>query len=275
MTKIKKANREALFSRLFGNNISRMREIVARGLIQLHVGPNALTLAGLFITFLAGYFLALGAGDKIGNRHIEGHSWYGFWAGLILILANACDMLDGAVARNLNRMTRVGAFLDSCTDRISDGVIFIGILIYYLRHPNTKHAQLLSILCMIALLNALLISYTKARAENFIETCGVGYWQRGERQAAILIGLFRGHVATVIVMLAVLTALTWLRRMVFAYRQIQRKGKNLAPLNPQAPLYGIMKLALWRYPRGTLPYDLVTAFNIAIILFVDLPEIIY
>jgi len=271
MTKIKKANRDAVFSRLFGNNISRAREVVARGLIRLHIGPNTLTLLGLLVTVWAGYFLALGAGDEIGSRHIEGHSWYGFWAGIFLILANACDMLDGAVARNNNRMTRFGAFLDSCTDRISDGVIFIGILIYYLRHPDTEHAQLLAILSIVALVNALLISYTKARAENFIANCGVGYWQRGERQAAILIGLFSGQIATVVVMLTFLAAPTVFRRMIFALRQIHRMENHLPLLEPRGELQGIMKLALWRYPRGTLPYDLVTAFNISIILFVDLP----
>jgi len=274
MTKIKKANREAVFSRLFGNNISRAREIVARGLIRLHIGANTLTMLGLLFTLVGGFFLALGAGDTIGSRHIDGHSWYGFWAGIFLILACACDMLDGAVARNLNRMTRVGAFLDSCVDRISDGVIFIGILIYYLQHPDAEHGQLLAILSVIALVNALLISYTKARAENFIENCGVGYWQRGERQAAILIGLFSGQIATVVVMLSVLTVPTVLRRMIFALRQIHRKENHLPLLEPRGKLQGIMKLALWRYPRGTLPYDIVTAVNIAIILFVDLPEII-
>ena len=271
---IKKANREAVFSRLFGNNISRMREIVARGLIKLHIGPNTLTVLGVLITLFAGYFLALGAGVKVGSRHIDGYSWYGFWAGILLILASACDMLDGAVARINNRMTRFGAFFDSCTDRISDGVIFIGILIYYLRHPDTEHAQLLAVLSVAALVNSQTISYVKARAENFIENCGVGYWQRGERQAAILIGLFSGHIATVIVMLAVLTAPTVLRRMIFALRQIHRMENNLPLLEPRGQLVGMMKLALWRYPRGTLPYDLVTAFNISIILFVDLPEII-
>ena len=271
MTKIKKANRDAVFSRLFGDNIGRLREIVARGLIKLHIGPNALTVLGLLFTLVGGFFLALGAGDTIGRRPVEGYSWYGFLAGIVLILANACDMLDGAVARNNNRMTRFGAFLDSCTDRISDGVIFIGILIYYLWHPDTEHGQLLAILSMIALLNALLISYIKARAENFIENCGVGYWQRGERQAAILIGLFSGQIATVVVMLAVLTVPTVLRRMIFALRQIHRMENHLPLLDPRGKLQGIMKLALWRYPRGTLPYDIVTAVNIAIILFVDLP----
>ena len=54
---IKKANREAVFSRLFGNNISRMREVVAHGLIQLHIGPNALTVLGLLFTLGGGFFL--------------------------------------------------------------------------------------------------------------------------------------------------------------------------------------------------------------------------
>jgi phosphatidylglycerophosphate synthase len=274
MTKIKKANREAVFSRLFGNNISRAREIVARGMIKLHIGPNTLTVLGLLFTVGAGFFLALGAGDKVGSDSVEGYSWYGFWAGMMLILSCACDMLDGAVARNLNRMTRVGAFLDSCIDRISDGVIFIGILIYYLWHPNMQHSQLLAILSVVALVNALLISYLKARAENFIESCGVGYWQRGERQAAVLIGLFSGQIATVVVMLAVLTAPTVLRRMIFALRQIHRMENQLPLLEPRGKLQGIMKLALWRYPRGTLPYDFVTAVNIAMILFVDLPQMI-
>jgi len=49
--------------------------------------------------------------------------------------------------------------------------------------------------------------------------------------------------------------------------------KNLPLLDPAAPLTGIMRLALWRYRRGTLPYDLVTAFNICIILFLDVEKI--
>ncbi len=74
------------------------------------------------------------------------------------------------------------------------------------------------------------------------------------------------------VMLAVLPALTVLRRLIFAARQIHRKEKNLPLLDPAAPLTGIMRLALWRYRRGTLPYDLVTAFNICIILFVNVEQ---
>jgi len=266
MSKINPAfDRGAVFSRLFGNNIARCRELVAVGLIRLGVGPNTLTFLGLLSTFVAAVFLALGAGDKIGEPN-----WYAFWAGICLIVASAFDILDGAVARNDQQMTSLGAFLDSCFDRIADGAVFIGIAVYYLNHLEIPRGKFFLIATMVALVNAQIISYIKARAENFIDKCPVGYWQRGERIAAILIGLFCGHMGTVMVMLAVLAALTVLRRLIFASRQLQFQGNNLEVLDAKAKLKGIMRLALWRYRRGSVPYDIVTAFNIAVILLVDL-----
>ena len=264
MSKINRANRGAVFSRLFGNNIARAREIVAAGLIRTGVGPNTLTFLGLLCTVAAAVFMGLGAGDKIGEQN-----WYAFWAGIGLIFASACDMLDGAVARNSQQMTLLGAFLDSCFDRIADGAIFVGIAIYYLNHPEIPRAKIFVVATMVALVNAQITSYVKARAENVIDKCPVGYWQRGERIAGILIGLFCGHIGTVMVMLAVLGGLTVLRRLIFAGRQLIRRANNLGGLDPKAPLQGIMRLALWRYPRGSIPYDIVTACNIALILFVD------
>ncbi|MCK5271380.1 MAG: hypothetical protein KAJ52_02340, partial [Sedimentisphaerales bacterium] len=129
-----------------------------------------------------------------------------------------------------------------------------------------------AILSIITLINAQCISYAKARAENFIESCPVGYWQRGERMVAILLGLFSGHIATVMILLAVSSSFTVLRRMVFGYRQIHRSEQNQALTNPKARPTGIYRLALWRYRRGSLSYDLITAANICFILFVDLQQ---
>ena len=275
MTSKKQIHRSAVFSRLFGNNIARARQQVARGLIKLNVGPNTLTLLGLIVTLSAAVFLALGAGDEIGNSSAPQHSWFGFISGLILILASACDMLDGAVARLTQKITRLGAFLDSSFDRIADGAIFTGILIYYLRHPDLPHNTTFAALTMIALINALTTSYIKARAENFIDNCSVGYWQRGERISAILIGLFSGHLATVMLILAILPAFTVLRRILFARQQINRLDKHQPPLDPNAPLQGVMRLALWRYRRGAWQYDLITAANILTILLIDLQNLSY
>ena len=270
MTEKKWAERSAIFSRFFGVNISRARDRVATWLIKLHISPNTLTICGLLVTIAAAGFLTAGAGDAPGNG--GGKSWWGVIAALILIGASAFDMLDGAVARIRGQMTRRGAFLDSCCDRLADGAIFLGIMTYYLRHPEAHNSQLFAILSIITLINAQCISYVKARAENFIESCPVGYWQRGERMVAILLGLFSGHIATVMILLAISSSFTVLRRMVFGYRQIHRSEQNQPLANPKARATGIYRLALWRYRRGSLPYDLITAANICFILFVDLQQ---
>jgi len=274
MAQSKDVERRAVFTRLFGNNLAWARNKIAAGLIRLGIGPNLLTILGMLVTFGAGFFLALGAGDKPGSG-IEGKSWYGVVAASMLIFASAFDILDGAVARLGKQKTQSGAFLDSCCDRVADGAIFLGIMIYYFRNLGIPCSIYWASAAIIALINAECISYVKARAENFIESCPVGYWQRGERMAAILIGLFSGHTATVMVMLAVLPAFTVLRRIIFGFQQMKRQEIQAMPseknnLSEPMKLTGIYRWALWRYRRGTLQYDIITAFNICMILFVDL-----
>ncbi len=258
------ARREALLSRLVGHSIQRLRLFVAKGLIRMRIGPTALTVCGALATAAAGGFLAAG-----GGHHGQASS-SARWAALAcLLLAAAFDMLDGTVARITGRITKMGGFLDSCLDRISDGIIFAALAWYYFAQPQTRLHQWLALAAVVALLNAELISYIKARAENFIPSCAVGYWQRGERIAAVMIGLAVGHVATVMVMLAVQPAFTVLRRLVFSLRQLHRLDKGKPLLDPQARLAGIMRLALWRYRRGHPAYDFVTAVNIAAIVVID------
>ncbi|MBN2211798.1 MAG: CDP-alcohol phosphatidyltransferase family protein [Sedimentisphaerales bacterium] len=259
--KIHFAQREALLSRFIGHSIQRLRRLVAGVLIRLRIGPTTLTVCGLPATVAAGGFLAVGGGD---------HTLTARWSALaFLLLAAAFDMLDGTVARSTGRMTKLGAFLDSCLDRISDGIIFTALAWYYFTRPgNTQHLWL-ALAAMISLLNAELISYLKARAENFIPSCAVGYWQRGERLAAVMIGLAVGHTGTVMVMLAMLPALTVWRRLTFSLRQLHRLDNGKPLLDPGAKPAGLMRLALWRYRRGHPAYDFVTAVNIAAIVIID------
>ncbi len=268
MTQGNATDPRAVFSRLVGGSVVAARLRVARLLIWFGVKPNTLTVLGLVVTLAGAVLLVYGAGDRPGSSLRGGHSWLGVAAALVLILASAFDILDGAVARLKGQITERGACLDSCVDRLSDGAIFLGIMLYYVRHPEVDGWRLFAAAAVVALVNAELISYVKARAENFIPSCPVGYWQRGERIAGVLIGLCCGHIATVLLMLAVLSGLTVLRRITFAYRQIKRQELGRPLLEPYR-LEGIMRLALWRYRRRTVPYDLVTATNIAVILFVD------
>ena len=122
--------------------------------------------------------------------------WWPALAALFLFAAFACDMLDGAVARVGHLGSRSGAVLDSAVDRFSDMAIYLACALHFalLPQPNVTY-QLLAVL---ALCNGVLISYIKARAENMIEDCTVGYWLRGERCAALLIGCTFGHMPAVL-----------------------------------------------------------------------------
>lgn len=123
-------------------------------------------------------------------------------------------MLDGAIARVGNMSSRFGAILDSTLDRFSDMAIFIGCTLHFVLTEEVNLTLL--VLAIVALCNSVLISYIKARAEEIVADCSVGYWLRGERFAAVLIGCATGHVIAVLWQLGVLNALTvwhgWITR---------------------------------------------------------------
>jgi CDP-diacylglycerol--glycerol-3-phosphate 3-phosphatidyltransferase len=173
-------------------------------------------------------------------------------------------MLDGAVARVGRLGTRAGAVLDSSVDRFSDMAIYFGCFLYFARltEPNLTY----QVLALIALCNGVLISYVKARAEEMIDDCSVGYWLRGERFAAVLIGCTFGHIPAVLWQMSVSCLFTVARRMAFAYTTVQALDAG-RPLPPRGPSPGWLgKLQLWRRPRGSVAYDIVTGAHIAFII---------
>ena len=256
-----------MIGRAIGWGFATTRDAIARGLIRLGVRPNTLTLTGMAITIVAGVCFALGAGDRFAWSLAVGASescWL-LMAGVLIVLASACDMLDGAVARLGNLKTTFGAFLDSTLDRASDFVIYAGIALYYAWAAPANITFVL--LAMVAFFNSFMISYTRARAEDLIDSCTVGFWQRGERSSAILIATFAGNIPALLIQQGVLTALT-------VYRRIDHTRRVLAgrPI-VEDPRKGSwwMAVRLWRYPRGTRGYDLVVGANIAWLIFARIP----
>ena len=130
--------------------------------------PNQLTLAGLGLNFVAGWIYAGG--------HL-------FWGGVFVIVAALGDLLDGPLARTSGKVTKFGAFLDSTVDRYSDFFIYGGLALYYARQDQGS----LLVLCLGSLAGSFVTSYAKARAENLIQSCNVGVFERAER--VILIAL--------------------------------------------------------------------------------------
>jgi len=251
-----------MIGKAIGLGTAAARDSLARGLVKLGVKPNALTFCGVAFTSAAGVCYALGACSPFARRlQYGGANAYLLAAGLLLVLASARDMLDGAVARIGGQSTAMGAFLDSTFDRYSDFAVYAGIAAgYVLAEPANVTFALLS---MLAMFNAFMISYTRARAEDLIEACRVGYWQRGERSAAILIGTFAYNVPALVVQQAILPLLTVLRRI--RHTSASLRGRKQTPDPRTAGM--LMKVRLWRWPRMTFGYDLVTAANIAWLLF--------
>src|SRR5262249_47457027 len=128
----------------------------------------------------------IGLGINVFAALLYGYGWF-FYAGLVMIFANIFDVLDGQVARLTGRVTKFGAFLDSSLDRLSDMVVFLGIIIFYSRDTQF-HSTLYAALTGAALIGSVMVSYTSARAESLIPKCDVGFLRRPERVVLLILG---------------------------------------------------------------------------------------
>ncbi len=257
-----------MIGRLVGKFFSTSRDAIARGLVKLRITPNALTLTGMLITLASGVCFAIGATRDFAMSldPAADANAYLLLAGALLILASACDMLDGAVARLGNMKTEFGAFLDSTLDRYSDFVVYAGIAVAYVwQRPANVTFMLLSVL---AFFNGFMISYTRARAEDLIPACRVGYWQRGERSAAILIATFAYNPAALLVQQGISPMFTALRRIFYTKAVIDGRQPVTDPRKGSIWL----KLRPWLWPRMTIPYDVITGLNIAWLIFARIPS---
>lgn len=144
----------------------------ARGLLKLHVSPDAVTLVGTAgAVFGAVAFFPRGA----------------FIPGVLIIAVFAiCDLLDGTMARMLGKSGPWGNFLDATLDRIADGAIFGSLAVWAM---STQSAWTTAA-ALIALVAGQVTSYAKARAEAVGATANVGIAERAERLIVVLVAAF-------------------------------------------------------------------------------------
>jgi archaetidylinositol phosphate synthase len=141
-------------------------------------------------------------------------------APLFLLTSGFCDALDGALARLYGETTIFGGFLDSLLDRYADAIIFSGIILGELCHPFWGLA---------ALMGSLMVSYARARAEAAgvkMETVGIA--ERAERLVILAAASFLNIIwlealSWGVVVLAILTNLTVLQRVIFFHKVSQQK----------------------------------------------------
>jgi CDP-diacylglycerol--glycerol-3-phosphate 3-phosphatidyltransferase len=161
---------------MLGGYIGEVSQRILNGMVRqiarLDPNPNLLSVIGLGINVFAAILYGTGRF---------------FYAGLVMIVANIFDILDGRLARLTGRVTKFGAFLDSSLDRLSDMIVFLGIIIFYSRDTE-HHSTLYAALTGAALIGSVMVSYTSARAESLIPKCDVGFLRRPERVVLLIIG---------------------------------------------------------------------------------------
>lgn len=194
----------------FGRGCRILLHAIVRGLALTRISPNVLTFIGLVINTIAAILF--------GYANAFNYSRLFMYAGLVIIGAGIFDMVDGRVARATGQVTTFGAFFDSVIDRYSDVALFFGLLVYYARANRFFYLVLVA----FVMVSSVLVSYTRARAESLIGSCKVGFMERPERVVLVIIGaLFArwGAMAPVLWVLAVLSTITIIHRVVYTYQQ--------------------------------------------------------
>jgi len=191
------------YTRVIGIACNRVIRMIVHGLALSKIHPNFLTFLGLVINVVAAVLLAAGRFRA---------------AGIVIISAGLFDMVDGRVARATGQVTRFGGFFDSVLDRYSDLGLLVGLLVYY----GSINRPFYVVLTAIVMTGSVMVSYTRARAENAIPTCKVGFMERPERVVLFIIGALFDRMAPVLWIIAVLSNITVAHRMIFTWQESKR-----------------------------------------------------
>jgi CDP-diacylglycerol--glycerol-3-phosphate 3-phosphatidyltransferase len=210
--------------------------------VALGIHPNVLTLIGVLVNVAAGWLLAQ-------DRFIL--------AGIVMIVANIFDFIDGKVAHITGTQSEFGAFWDSTLDRFSDLALFTGLIWLYSSLGREGYV----LIATLTLIFSIMTSYARARAESLIDKCKVGFMERPERIVLFMIGAFTDRMGAVLWVILVLSIVTVGNRIYYTYLAL-----NELPMPSSAGAAGALWRAFfWRDERATVAYDL---WVMAILAFV-------
>jgi CDP-diacylglycerol--glycerol-3-phosphate 3-phosphatidyltransferase len=193
----------------FGKACGVLLDAIVNWLALARINPNALTLIGLGVNTVAAILF--------GYATAENQRRMFFYAGLVIIGSGFFDLVDGRVARASNQVTRFGGFFDSVVDRYSDVSLFFGLLVFYARGNRFFYV----VLTALVMTGAVMVSYARARAESLIGSCRVGFLERPERLVLLIIGALFNRMAPALWVIAVLSNITVIHRILYTWRQTQ------------------------------------------------------
>ena len=201
--------RDVTFTGFIGYICMFPLRLIISACVALRIHPNILTFVGVLINVAAAWALGLGKFMT---------------AGFIMIVANIFDFIDGKVAVELNEVSAFGGFWDSVIDRFSDISLFVGLIFLYSQKGRTDYVMVTA----LAMMFAIMTSYTRARAESIIKKCKVGFMERPERIVLFMIGAFTNRMAAVLWVILVLSVFTVADRIIYTYRELRETRQAVA-----------------------------------------------
>jgi CDP-diacylglycerol--glycerol-3-phosphate 3-phosphatidyltransferase len=182
--------------------VGRFTPFFVRLLARTSLSPNILTWLGLLFT--------VGAAVLVVTNHFLA-------AGIVVLVAGLFDLLDGALARFTNRVSRFGGILDSSLDRISEAVLLIGLMVVFTRDRHTAAVLLVG----ATLVGSFMVSYIRARMEGAGIACKAGIFTRPERVVLLALGLmlncFTNALLIILGIIAFFSWVTFIERLIFAW----------------------------------------------------------
>ncbi|MFD2024007.1 phosphatidylinositol phosphate synthase [Promicromonospora aerolata] len=179
---------------------------LARLLLALRVSPDAVTIAGTVVVTTIALTL-----------FPTGHTLVG---GLLVGFFVLFDSLDGVMARQAGRSGPWGAFLDSTLDRVSDGAVFGGIMLWFVLHPDEHHGLWGIGVALACLVLGSVVPYARARGESVGATVQVGIAERADRLVLALVPFTFLQVGLPVVVLEVVLTLLALASLVTVFQRI-------------------------------------------------------
>ena len=187
---------------------SMLESPIVKFLMFLRLTPNTLTLIGLTVACLSAYLASIGLLLP---------------SGLVLIASGMFDLLDGTLARATNQATKFGALLDSLTDRVSELIVLLGVMLFYI---NNTDLNVGIVLVYTSAAGSILVSYLRAKAESLNIECTDGIMTRPERVIMLSAGLIVGNwwgsaMIVTLIIISVLTIGTAIQRTIIIAKQIR------------------------------------------------------
>jgi CDP-diacylglycerol---glycerol-3-phosphate 3-phosphatidyltransferase len=198
-----------MLTRTIGRYLSWPIDRLAAVLAPTGIPPNVITWCALVSNLWAGILFAAGRFAAAGG---------------LMIFAALCDLLDGPVARRQKRVSLFGTFLDSILDRYADLILFLGLLVYYSGVNRFLYAELAG----AAMAGAVMVSYAKARAASLVPPTEVGFWERPERLALMILGALANRMPVVLWILAIGPNITVIHRILHTWKQTKRGTAGIA-----------------------------------------------